>query len=293
MRQKRNAEADGYYREILERGTQTDGGESMVVLHAGINLGMSLMEQGKLKEAEPYLLQAIDLFPRLLGTVHLDTLKANGTIAKLYALQNRPEEAIPHYRKAVELSGQLFGDENPQTIFWIVQMTHMYMRHGKTQEAECLAQEVMEASRKRSGTAHVGTLQAIGRYALVLKQVGKHKEAQEILSENLAAASLVWKTDDPFSYANYLLSLGWFHFDLDEIDTAERYYLEGLAILDELPDDRSKAQYEILAKELVEIYMNKHAAEPEKGFDTKADEWNRKLKELKPAQNDDPSKNKE
>ena len=59
------------------------------------NMGFILYRQGKLDEAEPYLVEALEVSRRVLGDEHPDTLVSIKNLARLFRVQGKYAEAEP------------------------------------------------------------------------------------------------------------------------------------------------------------------------------------------------------
>ena len=71
--------------------------------------------QGRYPEAEPLLLEALDLYKQLLGDNHPDVALSLNNLAALYDSQGRYPEAEPLYLEAIKIATQVLGKNHPHT----------------------------------------------------------------------------------------------------------------------------------------------------------------------------------
>jgi tetratricopeptide (TPR) repeat protein len=77
--------------------------------------GYFLDEQGRYSEAEPYFLQALQIYQTQLGQAHPDTASSLNNLALLYQSQGRYSEAEPYYLQALQIRQTQLGQAHPDT----------------------------------------------------------------------------------------------------------------------------------------------------------------------------------
>ena len=82
------------------------------------NLAKLYQSQGRYEEAEPLLIQALELSQRLLGENHPSVAISLNNLAKLYDSQRKYEEAEPLYLQALAIAEQALGENHPNTIIF-------------------------------------------------------------------------------------------------------------------------------------------------------------------------------
>ena len=79
------------------------------------NLAGLYDSQGRYTEAEPLLLEALDLYKRLLGDNHPHVANSLNNLAALYYSQGRYTEAEPLYLEAINIFRERLGENHPHT----------------------------------------------------------------------------------------------------------------------------------------------------------------------------------
>jgi tetratricopeptide (TPR) repeat protein len=80
------------------------------------NLAGLYLSQGRYEEAEPLLLQALELDKQLLGDNHPHVSSSLNGLAKLYNSQGKYEEAEPLFLQALAIAEQALGENHPTTV---------------------------------------------------------------------------------------------------------------------------------------------------------------------------------
>ncbi len=80
------------------------------------NLAKLYQSQGRYEEAEPLLIQALELSQRLLEDNHPDVTLSLNNLAHLYYFQGRYTEAEPLYLQSLAIAEQALGENHPTTV---------------------------------------------------------------------------------------------------------------------------------------------------------------------------------
>ncbi|MBM4107585.1 MAG: tetratricopeptide repeat protein [Phycisphaerae bacterium] len=271
-------QAGPYYREALEKLRRVLGEEHPDTLQSINNMGALLQSQGKLNEAEPYLLEALEKRRRVLGEEHPDTLASINNMGVLLRAQGKLDQAEPYYREALEKSRRVLGEEHPNTLVSIAWMGVLLRAQGKLDQAEPYYREALEKNRRVLGEEHPNTLAFTGNLGRLLQLQGKHQDAIELLLPVEPTARKAFTGGNAPRLGMLLTTLGRARvgvgYDAERFALAEANLLEAHAIHVDAKD-RGPAHKDTLecVQGLVELYKAWHAAEPEKGYDTRAAEW--------------------
>jgi tetratricopeptide (TPR) repeat protein len=191
-------------------------------------IGAVYMADGKLSEAEPLLLQAMNGFCAVKGAEDPLTLAATHAVAQLKVGQEKMHEAE-------EILARLHDSYQRQTapdLTGMLDVTNglaaIYDAQMKPERAEQLLKPALRISTEALGTLHPTTLTVKNNLAMAYHSQGKRSEADQTLSEVLAARRSTLGPRHPETlYAMSLLG----HYDVleNELDKAEPLLVEALA----------------------------------------------------------------
>jgi eukaryotic-like serine/threonine-protein kinase len=161
------------------------------------------------QEARPHLTKAHELFNRLLGPRHRDTLDRLDALGLLEMQEGHLPEAERLLRQSWEGKKAALGPEDPATLECISHLSVVLRRRGKLADAEPLSRQALEGKRRVLGPEHEDTLSAEGNLALVLADLHKVGEAEKLYRENLKTCRRVLGSEHPITLTamNSLASL--------------------------------------------------------------------------------------
>jgi non-specific serine/threonine protein kinase/serine/threonine-protein kinase len=218
----------------------------------------------------------------VLGEEHPDTLTTIANMGFLLQAQGKLAEAEPYWREALEKSRRVLGEEHPNTLIFMNNMGFLLQAQGKLDQAEPYYREALEKRRRVLGEEHPNTLGVTGNLGRVLQQQGKHQEVIDLLAPIEPAARKAFAGGNARRLADFLTALGraraGLGYDADRFTLAESNLLEAHPIF-VAAKDRGPTHKDTLecVQALVDLYTAWHAAEPGKGYDAKAAEWQAKL----------------
>jgi tetratricopeptide (TPR) repeat protein len=278
----RLAEAEPYWREALEKFRRTLGEEHPYTLVSIGNMGSLLREQGRLSEAEPFHSEALEKRRRTLGEEHPQTITSINNMGVLLRDQGRLAEAEPYLREALEKRRRTLGEEHPDTLVSIGNMGSLLRDQGRLAEAEPFAREALEKYRRTLGEEHPQTLASVSALARLRVAQGQSREALDLGAPYEPAARKTLTGGNAPRLADFLTSLGRMRvgvgYDAERFALAEANFLEAHTIYLEAKD-RGPTHKDTLEcmQALVDLYAAWHKAEPDKGYDAKAAEWQTKV----------------
>ncbi|KAJ3295359.1 Kinesin light chain 3 [Borealophlyctis nickersoniae] len=155
------------------------------------------MDQGKYDEAEPLCVDSLEIFRRVLGKDHPDTLSSIDNLAGLYMDQGKYGKAEPLYVDCRERSRRMLGEDHPDTLMTINNLAGLYKNQGKYGKAEPLYMDFLERKRRVLGEDHPDTLMTINNLAMLYKIQGKYEKAEPLYVDCLEKSRRVLGEDHP------------------------------------------------------------------------------------------------
>ncbi len=153
---------------------------------ASLNLlGMLMMMQHKLPEAERAHGEALAIRRRRLGAANADTATSLNALAEVYRDQRKLTEAETMAREALRIREKLFGKEHLDVADSLLNLCMIQGYGGRWAEAEQTARAVLAIRQKLLGNSNPAAASALEDLAWALNPLGKFEEAQKLDSEAL------------------------------------------------------------------------------------------------------------
>jgi tetratricopeptide (TPR) repeat protein len=144
------------------------------------NLAVLYQSQGCYSEAEPLLVQALEMRKRLLGNEHPDVATSLNNLAELYRSQCRYSEAEALYGQALEMWKQLLGNEHPDVATSLNNLAVLYDSQGRYSEAEPLLVQALEMRKRLLGNEHPDVAASLNNLAFLYNSQGRYSEAEPL-----------------------------------------------------------------------------------------------------------------
>ncbi|KAJ1533165.1 Kinesin light chain 3 [Nowakowskiella sp. JEL0078] len=159
-------------------------------------LGRMHFEQGEFKIAEPYYINCLERFTKILGPDHNSTLIAINNLALLYKVQGSYNKAEPLYLDCLSRTKRILGEDHHDTIVSIHNLADFYHSQGKYEAAkelylDCfdrfkrMGLNCLERQCQRLGEVHPDTLLTKNCLAMLYDFQGKYELAQPLFQECL------------------------------------------------------------------------------------------------------------
>ncbi|MFL5327280.1 MAG: tetratricopeptide repeat protein [Gemmataceae bacterium] len=276
MYQGKASAAESYIREALDKRRWILPKDHPNTLLSINNLGAVLQRQGKLTDAELHFRDVLEIRRRTLGQDHPDTILSIDNLAWLLKEQGNFKLAETHFRESLETGRKVLGDEHSITLSSMNGMGELQIDLGKLDEAEPLLRRVLEIRRRLLGDEHADTLSSITSFGWLRLAQGKYADAVQGLSAHEPAVRKAFRGDNAWRLASFLTNLGKARTGLGEMTTADSRLVEAHAIFAQTRGPSHKDTRDCI-QAIVDLYTAWHAAEPGKGYDTRALEWKTKL----------------
>ena len=136
-------------------------------------LASLLRDQGKLSEAEPLYIEALEGRRLVLGNDHPNTLNSIFNLANVLQVQGKFYLAEPLYLEALEGRRRILSNDHPSTLSSINNLAALMKAQGKLSRADALYFEALEGRRRVLGNDHPDTLTSINNLANLRKAHGR------------------------------------------------------------------------------------------------------------------------
>ncbi|KAK3348603.1 hypothetical protein B0T25DRAFT_623733 [Lasiosphaeria hispida] len=161
------------------------------------SVGEGFRNLGKYKEAKQMHRQALQLYEKVLGKEHPDTLNSMNNLASGLQSQGKYEEAEQMHQQALELRKKVLGKEHPNTLSSMNNLASVLRSQGKYEEAEQMHQQALELREKVLGKEHPNTLNSMSNLANVLHSQGKYEEAEQMHRQEFQLCEKVLGKEHP------------------------------------------------------------------------------------------------
>ena len=148
-------------------------------------LALLYKQMGRYKQAEPLLLQALELYKRRLGDNHPYVATILSNLALLYNAQGRYKEAEPLYLQALELYKRLPRDNHPDVANSLNNLALLYNAQGRYNEAELLYLQALELRKYLLGDNHPDVANSLHNLAGFYIDQGRYNEAEPLFLQAL------------------------------------------------------------------------------------------------------------
>jgi eukaryotic-like serine/threonine-protein kinase len=245
------------------------------------NVASVVKAQGRLAEAEPLYREALEIFRDGLPAGHMHIGYSLNNVASLLKDQNKLAEAEAYYCEALVILREALPAGHPDIAISLRNLADLYATQGKTNEAVPLLREVLESSRAalpKDSPELAGQLATVSLTLLTLKA---WDEAEPLIHEALTIREKV--QPDAWTTFNTKSMLGGALLGQKKFAESEPLLLAGYEGLKQrettIPEQSKVLRLPEALERLVQLYTDWHTAEPDKGYDAKAAEWQQKLDE--------------
>lgn len=107
---------------------------------------------------EIFLLEAMEISKKILGSEHLKMASIYSNLAKSYKKQGKYKEAEELYKKAIAIDEKILGENHVDTAIHYNNLAGLYERQGKYKEAEKLYKKAISIHEKILGEHHPDTI---------------------------------------------------------------------------------------------------------------------------------------
>jgi tetratricopeptide (TPR) repeat protein len=132
-----------------------------------------------------HLQAALDIYRRVLGEEHPDTLRSASAYAKMLRRRGKYEEAETMLRQVSHIQRRVLGPEHPDTLRTGYILVTVLEALGKAREAEAMIRLTLDAQRRVLGPEHLHTLHSAHWLSYLLRMRGLYAEAERMQRDTL------------------------------------------------------------------------------------------------------------
>ena len=165
-------------------------------------LARTLMEQGRVEEAIPILMEGLEHAAPLLGEEHPCTLSLRADLATALSSVGRSREAEAMLRELVPLARKVWGDGSSMALTVENNLASELTEQQRFSEALSLQRHVLEARIALLGPQHPKVFAARSNLAVTLAQLGRWQAALDELDTLLVDMQQSKTKQDPVLRAN-------------------------------------------------------------------------------------------
>jgi eukaryotic-like serine/threonine-protein kinase len=232
-------------RTALALRQQTFGPQSLEAASSLNNLGLVLMTQHELPEAEKAHTQALAIRRRLLGGDHPDTATSLNDLAAVYRDQGKLAQAEVMAQEALHIRQKIWGEEHLDVADSWRNLSIIFGSEDRWQEAKETAERVLRMRRHLLGPEHPFIPSALEDIAWAANGMGQYAEAQRLDTEALVLRQRIFGDAHP-DVARNLNALGQLLGNRGELATADAVLKATLSIQRKIIGDNDKATAETL-----------------------------------------------
>jgi serine/threonine protein kinase len=236
---------EGMERAALAIRQRTFGPGSLEAAASLNDLGLVLMTQHKLPEAEKAHAQALAIRRRLLGDENRDTATSLNDLAAVYRDQGNFTQAEPMAEQALRTRRKLLGDEDLDVADSWRNLSILYGSERRWREAKETAEKVLTIRRAQLGPDHPFIPSALEDVAWAASGLQQYDEAKRLDAEALVLRQQIFGDAHP-DVARTLNALGQLLGQSGELATADAVLKATLSIQRKIVGEDDQAIIETL-----------------------------------------------
>ena len=205
------------------------GKEHLTYANCIFNKGRIYQLSNKLKEAEPYYVQARELRGKILGKEHKDYASVTNNLAILKRILYKYDEAIVLFKEVAEIREKLLGKDHPDYASALVNLGTVYYFALKYDEAEVAYLEVKKIRELKLGKEHPEYARILNNLANLYIDMGQYNAAENLFLETKAIQEKLTGKENA-DYCWTLNNMGLLYRQMGNFEEAERLLTETNAI---------------------------------------------------------------
>jgi tetratricopeptide (TPR) repeat protein/transcriptional regulator with XRE-family HTH domain len=195
-----------------------------------------LIDHAQYNEAEPLLLQTLQILERVQSNILLDKAHTLNYLGSLYLIQGRYKEAELPLQESLHIRRQLLGPADPATAKSLAGVAQLYYEQGKYNDAEKLIKETLHIRQHKLDADHPDIAHSLGDLARLYIEQGKYTQAEDLYNQACALLEKAYGQQH-LDVASLLNNLALVYRKKGEYKLAEKLYDQVLALQEEVWGD--------------------------------------------------------
>ncbi len=201
--------------------------EAALLLHYA---GVSYKEQTNYEHAEMLLQRALDIYEKVSGTEHLDTISSLDDLAVVYYKQGKYKQAEPLLQRALLIRERFLGSEHPDILSTLDNLTELYYKLGKYSSAIPLCQRALSIRESKQWfDENLETVNTLNSLAELYYATAEYEQAMSLFQRVLETREQIYGLEHP-EVAQSLNNLGILHRILSKYEESEALFQRALTI---------------------------------------------------------------
>jgi CHAT domain-containing protein/tetratricopeptide (TPR) repeat protein len=148
-------------------------------------LSQCYLYQMKYSEAEPIILQSIDIGQRVLGPDHIEVSESLNNLGWFYMAQNKNTKAEPLFKQSLALMEKLRGPDHIDVARLVNNLAITYNAQARYAECESLFMRALSIRTKALGADHQDVAKSLNNLAVLFEHRGKYADAEPMFRRAL------------------------------------------------------------------------------------------------------------
>ncbi len=189
------------------------------------NKGRINQLSGKLKETEPFYIQARDLRGKILGKEHKEYASVTNNLAILYRNLYRYDESIALFKEVADIRAKTMGKDHVDYAAALNNLATVYSASAKYEDAESNYLEVKKIRESKLGKQHPEYARILNNLAELYTKMGRYQAADQYFQEATGLFEKLSGKESP-EYCWVLNNYGFLCQKMGNYELAESYLTE-------------------------------------------------------------------
>ena len=218
------------FAELYSVKVKKEKGEKRAEYGASLDvMGELLFRSGKVAEAEPVLLQGLEIRKQALGDGHVDVSKSLHNLGNYYRDKRDFTKAEVHYLQALDIRKKTLGEENTDVASTLSNLGMMYYLAANVPKAEENWRRALEIREKLLPQDHLDVATSLSHMGIYHWLMGDYAKAEPYFMRAYKIRIKILG-DNHLEVARSLNQLANVYKDMDKAEKSEPFHLKALQI---------------------------------------------------------------